>query len=59
MDAAAFRVWAQLMRRKSETIYEHAMIAAIAKVHGSTVVTRNTGDFKSFGVPLLNPFESV
>ena len=59
MDAAAFRVWAQLMHRKSETIYEDAMIAAIAKVHGLTVVTRNTGDFKSFGVPLLNPFESA
>lgn len=59
MDAAAFRVWAQLMHRKSETIYEDAMIAAIAKVHGLTVVTRNTGDFKSFGVPLLNPFEGV
>lgn len=59
LDAAAFRVWAQLMHRKSETIYEDAMIAAIAKVHGLTVVTRNTGDFKSFGVPLLNPFEGV
>ena len=59
LDAAAFRVWAQLMHRKSETIYEDAMIAAIAKVHGLTVVTRNTGDFKSFGVPLLNPIEGV
>jgi toxin FitB len=58
MDAAAFRTWAQLMHRKSETIYEDAMIAAIAKVHGLTVVTRNTADFKSFGVPLLNPFKS-
>jgi toxin FitB len=58
MDAAAFRTWAQLMHRKSETIYEDAMIAAIAKIHGLTVVTRNTADFKSFGVPLLNPFKS-
>jgi toxin FitB len=58
MDAAAFRTWAQLMHRKSETLYEDAMIAAIAKVHGLTVVTRNTADFKSFGVPLLNPFKS-
>lgn len=58
MDAAAFRTWAQLMHRKSDTIYEDAMIAATAKVHGLTVVTRNTADFKSFGVPLLNPFKS-
>jgi toxin FitB len=58
MDAAAFRIWAQLMHRKSDTIYEDAMIAATAKVHGLTVVTRNTADFKSFGVPLLNPFKS-
>jgi len=58
MDSAAFRVWAQLMHRKSETVYEDAMIAATASVHGLTVVTRNVSDFKQFGVPLLNPFNS-
>ena len=57
MDAAAFRAWAQLMHRKSDTVYEDAMIAATAKIHGLTVVTRNVADFKSFGVPLLNPFK--
>ncbi len=57
MDAAAFRVWAQLMHRKSDTVYEDAMIAATARVHGLTVVTRNVADFKPFGVPLLNPFK--
>ena len=46
------------MHRKSQTVYEDAMIAATAKVHGLTVVTRNTADFKLFGVPLLNPFKS-
>ncbi len=56
MDAAVFRVWAQLMHRKSDTIYEDAMIAATAKVHGLTVVTRNTADFNTFDVPLFNPF---
>ena len=58
MDAAAFRVWAQLMHRKSDTVYEDAMIAATAKLHGLTVVTRNVADFKNFGVPLLNPFKT-
>lgn len=33
-----------------------AMIAATAIVHGMTVVTRNTKDFDTTGVSLLNPF---
>jgi toxin FitB len=57
MDAAAFRAWAKLMHRKSDTVYEDAMIAATAKIHGLTVATRNVADFKAFGVPLLNPFK--
>ena len=57
MDATTFRAWALLMHRRSETVYEDAMIAATAKVHGLTVVTRNVSDFKLFGVPLLNPFK--
>jgi predicted nucleic acid-binding protein len=57
MDAAAFRAWAVVMHRKSDAVIEDAMIAAIAKVHGLTVVTRNVSDFRSFGVPLLNPFK--
>lgn len=56
MDAAVFRQWARLMHRQSDTLYEDAMIAATARVHRLTVVTRNVADFKSFGVPLLNPF---
>lgn len=32
------------------------LIAATAKVHGWTVVTRNTKDFDTTGVRLLNPF---
>ena len=55
MDGRAFRCWAQLMHRQSDTLYEDAMIAAIAKVHHLTVVTRNVSDFSRFEVPLLNP----
>ncbi len=56
MDAAAFRLWAKLMHRQSNTVYEDAMIAASALVHKLTVVTRNVRDFKRFHVPLFNPF---
>ena len=56
MDDAAFRVWARLMHRKSNTLNADAMIAATAIVHGFTVVTRNVRDFEQFGVALLNPF---
>lgn len=58
MDGPAFRCWARLMHRQSDTLYEDAMIAAVATVHQLTVVTRNTRDFERFGVELLNPFEA-
>jgi predicted nucleic acid-binding protein len=58
MDAATFRLWAKLMHRQSDTIYEDAMIAACALKHKLTVVTRNVGDFAHFQVPLLNPFKN-
>ena len=56
MDGAAFRCWARMMHRQSDTLYEDAMIAAIARVHQLTVVTRNEADFSRFGVELINPF---
>ena len=57
MDAAAFREWARLMRRRSDTLTNDAMIAAVAIVTGLTVVTRNVRDFEQLGVPVLNPFD--
>ena len=57
MDAAAFRAWARLMHRRSDTLIEDALIAATAVVYGLTVVTRNVADFKAFSVPVLNPFK--
>jgi predicted nucleic acid-binding protein len=56
MDGDVFRDWARLMHRKSDTLYEDAMIAAVARVHSLTVVTRNVADFKALGVEVFNPF---
>ena len=57
LDGPAFRCWARLMHRQSDTLYEDAMIAAIAKLHHLTVVTRNETDFSGFDVAVLNPFQ--
>ena len=56
MDAVTFRVWAKLMHRRSDTVYEDAMIAATAKVHKLTVVTGSLADFEPFGLQSLDPF---
>lgn len=57
MDASNFRHWARLMHRRSDTLYEDAMIAATAKTHNLVVVTRNVADFVTLGVEIFNPFE--
>lgn len=57
VDAAAFREWAKLMHRRSDTLMQDAMIAAVAMVHRLVVATRNVRDFEPFGVGIINPFE--
>jgi len=57
MDGRTFREWARLMEGRPTQLLEDGMIAATARVHRLTVVTRNTEDFRPFDVPLLNPFQ--
>lgn len=56
MDASCFREWGRLMHGKPEQLLEDAMIAAMARVHGLTVATRNERDFAQLGVRTFNPF---
>jgi predicted nucleic acid-binding protein len=56
MDGRVFREWARLMADSPVQLAQDAMIAATARVHGLTVVTRNVRDFKSFDVPVLDSF---
>jgi predicted nucleic acid-binding protein len=53
--------WAKLLadlRAAGQSMpIKDSLIAATALVHGLTVVTRNTRDFRWVGVDVLNPFE--
>lgn len=57
MDARCFREWARLMEGKPEHLLEDAMIAAIARVYGLKVATRNESDFALLRAEFLNPFK--
>jgi predicted nucleic acid-binding protein len=56
LDAPICREWARLMEGKSKDLLEDAMIAATARLHRLTIVTRNTTDFVLLDVLTLNPF---
>ncbi len=56
LNGMAAQEAARMMHSKSLDLLEDAMIAAIAKVYGLTVATRNTRDFELFNVPLVDPF---
>lgn len=60
LDPAVARTWGEL---RGEAIAKgrtppviDSLLAATALVHGLRIVTRNTKDFESLGVELLNPW---
>lgn len=54
-DEDCAQVWGRLMSPHNQNPI-NKQIAAIGLIHGLTVVTRNTDDFSSSGVRLMNPF---
>jgi len=54
-------LWGELMAdAKQRGIALHAMdgfLAATARAHNQTLVTRNVKDFAPFGLPLVNPWD--
>ena len=62
-DNAMAEAWGRLrgaLARRGKTLpMIDSMIAAMALVHGMTVVTRNTRDFETAGVSLYNPFKTA
>ena len=62
-DADAALVWGELMGTGDATGRQHpsidTQIAAIALVHGLTVVTRNLRDFAPLGVATVDPWQAA
>ncbi|MBY6243940.1 type II toxin-antitoxin system VapC family toxin [Methylosinus sp. Sm6] len=56
VDAKIFRLHARWMHARPDHCYEGALIAATAKIHDLTVVTRNAKDFARYDIALLDPF---
>jgi|SRR5215470_8763220 len=55
--AAAFAVIAAVRRKKGRPISEFdAQIAAIARIHGARVATRNVDDFRDCGIEVVDPW---
>lgn len=57
VDAAAARRWGELSAGRRLPVID-TLIAATAVSHGLTLVTRNTRDVASTGVPVVDPWQA-
>jgi len=57
IDAATARRWGELSANRTLPVID-TLIAAAAISHGLTLVTRNTRDVESTGVPLVDPWRT-
>jgi predicted nucleic acid-binding protein len=49
--------WGEMSAGRTRPVID-TLLAATASVHGLTVVTRNTRDFRDLGVSVLNPWDA-
>ena len=55
VDRAVANEWGRLNATRPLPVID-GLLAATAKIHGMTLVTRNTADIAELGVHILNPF---
>ena len=58
IDDAVATAWGQLMARRTFPVPD-GLIAATARVHNLTLVTRNVADFADTGVDVVNPWAAL
>jgi toxin FitB len=56
VDAEVAQEWGRLSAQRRPVV--DSLMAATAKVHGLTLVTRNVSDVAGLGVPVVDPFEA-
>jgi len=58
IDAEIAATWGKMNARRTFPVID-SLLAATARVHGLTLVTRNVGDIEDSGVARLNPWTAV
>ena len=56
VDGPVAEAWGRMAARRPLSVID-GLMAATAKVHGLTLVTRNIADVRGLDVPVFNPFE--
>lgn len=56
IDSPVAEEWGRMSAIRSVPVID-GLLAATAKIHGMTLVTRNVGDVADLGAALVNPFE--